>query len=447
MFSFHFTMSFSRNVIGVTAFLVLMNFIGNAQNKKTIQNADLKTLINYALENQPAVKQAALNEEITRLQIKNKIADWYPQVNAAYNYQRNFQLPVSIIGGNPVRFGVYNTSSVQLTGTQNIFNRDALLASRTKNDITTVAAKQAENVRITLIANVSKSYYDLLATHQQLKVTNENIALLQRSFKDARAKYDAGIVDKTDYQRATIALNNANASRKEIEEALKAKTASLKYLINYPADETLTLVQDSLVLEHEVFLDTLQALDFAQRVEYQTLQARLRLQEANVSYNKWSFIPSLSANGAYIHNFQNDHFSDLYNHSYPNSYAALSLSFPIFQGGKRKNNILIAQRQVTQAKLDITDFENRANNEFETAMSEYRANMANYIALKENMDLAADVFRVIELQYREGIKTYLELITAQTDLRTSQINYFNAVYGLLSSKIDVLRAEGAIKPE
>jgi len=440
-------MSFSRNVIGVTAFLVLMNFIGNAQNKKTIQNADLKTLINYALENQPAVKQAALNEEITRLQIKNKIADWYPQVNAAYNYQRNFQLPVSIIGGNPVRFGVYNTSSVQLTGTQNIFNRDALLASRTKNDITTVAAKQAENVRITLIANVSKSYYDLLATHQQLKVTNENIALLQRSFKDARAKYDAGIVDKTDYQRATIALNNANASRKEIEEALKAKTASLKYLINYPADETLTLVQDSLVLEHEVFLDTLQALDFAQRVEYQTLQARLRLQEANVSYNKWSFIPSLSANGAYIHNFQNDHFSDLYNHSYPNSYAALSLSFPIFQGGKRKNNILIAQRQVTQAKLDITDFENRANNEFETAMSEYRANMANYIALKENMDLAADVFRVIELQYREGIKTYLELITAQTDLRTSQINYFNAVYGLLSSKIDVLRAEGAIKPE
>ncbi len=423
---------------------ILLSLSVKAQQDTLLTNADLSTIINYALSNQPAVQQAKLNEDITRLQIKNRIADWYPQINSAFNYQRNFQLPVSIIGGNPVRFGVYNTSSLQLTGTQNIFNRDALLASRTKNDVKLVASKQTENAKINLVSTVSKGFYDLLATEQQRKVTDENIVMLQRSLKDARAKYDAGVVDKTDYQRATIALNNANATRKEIEESLKAKIANLKYIINYPVKKPLSLQYDSAVLEREINLDTLQSLNYSQRVEFQSLQAALRLQEANVAYTKWSFIPTLSANGAYIHNFQNDNFSELYNVSFPNSYAALTLGFPIFQGGKRRNNILIAQRQVEQAKLDITDFENQANSEYQTALSLYKSNMANYVALKENMELAEEVYRIIELQYREGIKTYLELITSQTDLRSAQINYFNAMYGLLASKIDVQRAKGDI---
>lgn len=425
---------------------LFLTFTTYAQTVDTLSlyNATLPGIIDYALANQPAVKQAEISQDITDLQIKNRLADWYPQLNFNYNYQRNFELPVNIIGGNQVRFGVLNTSSLQLTATQNIFNRDALLASQTRQDVKLVASKQTENAKINLVANISKNFYDLLATEQQRKITEANIIMLSRSLKDARARYDAGVTDKTDYQRATIALNNAMASKKEIEEALNAKIANLKFLINYPGEKELSLQYDSATLEQEIVLDTLQSASYAKRVEYQQLQAQLRLQEANVRYNKWSYIPTVSANGAYIRNFLNDDFAKLYNQSFPNSYAVLTLGFPIFQGGKRKNNIVIAERQVDQTKLELTNFINQAGSEYRTAMARYRANMANYLALKENMELAAEVHRIIDLQYREGIKTYLELITAQTDLRAAQINYFNAVYGLLSSKIDVQKAEGSI---
>ncbi|GAB3431460.1 hypothetical protein GCM10027516_40050 [Niabella aquatica] len=417
-----------------------------AQTSDTLSlyNATLPGIIDYALANQPGVKQAEINQDITDLQIKNRLADWYPQLNFNYNYQRNFELPVNIIGGNQVRFGVFNTSALQLTATQNIFNRDALLASRTQQDVRLVAATQTENAKINLVANVSKNFYDLLATEQQRKITEANIIMLSRGLKDARARYDAGVADKTDYQRATIALNNVMASKKEIEEALNAKIANLKFLINYPEEKELSLQYDSAMLEQEIYLDTLQPASYTKRVEYQQLQAQLRLQEANVRYNKWSYLPTVSANGAYIRNFLNDNFAKLYNQSFPNSYAVLTLGFPIFQGGKRKNNVVIAERQVDQTRLELTNFVNQAGSEYKTAMSRYRASMANYRALKENMELAAEVHRIIELQYREGIKTYLELITAQTDLQAAQINYFNAVYGLLSSKIDVQKAEGTI---
>src|SRR6185295_3366774 len=133
------------------------------------------------------------------------------------------------------------------------------------------------------------------------------------------------------------------------------------------------------------------------------------------------------------------------NQSYPNSYAGLTLAFPIFQGGKRKYNIQQAQWQLKRTELDIVNLTNSINAEYSGAMASYKANYANFVAVKENVSLAQEVYDVIQLQYRSGIKTYLELITAETDLRTSQINYFNALYDVLSSRIDVQKSLGELR--
>jgi outer membrane protein TolC len=65
--------------------------------------------------------------------------------------------------------------------------------------------------------------------------------------------------------------------------------------------------------------------------------------------------------------------------------------------------------------------------------------------MKENLTLAKDVYNTIELQYKAGVKTYLDLITAETDLRTTEVNYLNSLYLVLSSKIDVEKALGIIR--
>ncbi len=68
----------------------------------------------------------------------------------------------------------------------------------------------------------------MLATEQQIRVSEENILRLERSYKDAYNQYQAGITDKTDYKRAAIALNNTKASKKSYEVLLKARVESLK---------------------------------------------------------------------------------------------------------------------------------------------------------------------------------------------------------------------------
>jgi outer membrane protein TolC len=424
----------------------LLHFCVYSQTKNDSlpSSVNLQQAVDFSITHQPIVQQSVVDQQITEANIRSRLADWYPQLNFRYNLQHNFVVQTAVIAGNKVKLGTDNTSAGQFTVTQTIFDRDVLLASRTRSTVRRQAQQNTSENKIEIAAAVSKAFYDVLASEQQIKVSSENINRIQRSLKDAYSQYQAGVADKTDYKRATIGLNNAQALKKTNEEQRKAKLEYLKTLMGFPDSVDLKIVYDSLQMEKEVYFDTLQTVDVANRIEYRQLQTQRSLLQANLKYNRWSFLPSLSANGAYNLNYQNDTFGKLYDVNYPNSFAALTLNFPIFQGGKRKADIQAAEWELQRNKLDLVSLQNNVNSEFVAAMSGYKGNLANYLALRENLALATEVYDVIQLQYRSGIKTYLEVINSETDLRTAQINYYNALYNLLASKIDVQKALGQI---
>ena len=417
------------------------------QNEKdsVIEQATLANCVHYAISHNPDLKNARLDEDFTEASIKIKLADWFPQVNFNYNLQHNFQLPTSDFNGNVISIGSKNTSGLQFGATQNIFNRDVLLASRSSRDVRLLTKQNTTEQNINIAVVVSKAFYDVLLTKQQLNVTEQDIARIEVSLKDAYYQYQSGITDKTDYKRATISLNNAKAQKKFGDESVKAKYIYLKELMGYPSSKDFELVYDSAQMANEILLDTLQGVNYSNRIEIQLLETQKKLQQYNLKYYKWSFLPDVSAFGNYNLNFLNNNFSKLYGQSYPNSYAGVLLAIPIFQGGKRLQQIKQAELQVNQVDNSITSIQNNINTQYAQAMATYKSNLYNYNSLKENLSLANEVYDVIRLQYRSGIKSYLEVINAETDLRTAQINFYNALYQLLSSKVDVAQALGNIQ--
>lgn len=416
----------------------------NLATDSTFQTANLDRIVEYALVHQPVVRQAEIDQEIAEKIIKGKLADWFPQINATYNYNRFIQLQQTIIGGNVIRFGVNNTSSAQFTASQTIFNRDVLLASSTASRVREQARFNTSKSKIDLVVNVTKAFYDLLATSQQIKVNEESIIRLQRSLKDSYNRYTSGVADKTDYKRATILLGNAQASLKTNEEMLKYKEAFLKSLIGYPADKELRLQYDTLQMEREIIIDTVQELHYSSNIDFKILYTQKELQNANVKYSNWSFLPSISAFGAYNLNFQNNNFSELYNTTYPYSFVGATVALPIFQGGKRTAKV--QEQKLVGKRLDesLSNMQNSLNTEYTRAMALYKSNLTNYQTQKENVELAKEVYDIIQLQYNNGVRTYLEVTVAESDLRTTRINYFNSLYQVLASKMDVLRALGEI---
>jgi len=418
--------------------------IGGAQDENKIESATLEEVVAYALKHQPGVQQAEINQEIVNQAVKGKLADWYPQISFNYNYQRFIDLQSSVIGGEVIRFGVNNTSSAQLTATQSLFNRDVLLASNTASTVRLQAEQGTQQAKIQMVVNVSKAFYDLLATQKQIEVSEESVIRLESSLKDARSRYEEGVADKTDYQRATIALGNAQAAYKANQELLGYKQQNLKTLMGYPLEEELPIAYDVDMMENEILLDTSEQMNPVNHIDFRLLQTQRELQEANVKYNQWAFLPSLSAFGAYNLNYQNDNFGELYNTSYPYSYVGATLSLPLFQGGKRLSKI--QEQKWTSDRLDvgIADLKNKLDTEYDRALAAYKSNLYSYLAQKQNVELAQEVYDIIQLQYQSGVKTYLDVTIAETDLRTTRINYFNALYQVLASKIDVNRALGTI---
>jgi outer membrane protein TolC len=402
----------------------------------------LKQCIDFALHNQPVVRQAAIDESINERNISISLAAWLPQISGSGLYDYYFKGTPLVPGGNAARLN--NLSTVGLQASQVIYNNDVLQASKASKYSRLYYKENTTSSQINVVSDVSKAFFDVLLSQRQLDILNEDIVRLQRSLKDAYSRYQAGVVDKTDYKQATISLNNSLATRKQTEETIKSKLAYLKQIMGFNPDNKLSLSYDSTRYESEATIDTNQKLDVNNRIEYQLLQTEKNLQNVNVNYYKWGFLPSISANSAYNWYYLSNNISTLYNKSFPNAYAGLTLSVPIFQGNKRLQNLSKARLQADRADLDIINSRNTINTEYVQALAGYKSNYTNWQFLKQNVGLAKDVYAVVSLQYREGIKIYLDVIIAQSDLRTAELNYYNALFQLLSSKIDLEKALGIL---
>ena len=433
-----------------TAILIAMVFgypsttIAQEDTSGLPPRARLDDLIRFALDNRASVQQALLDEEIGEREIASALSGWYPQIAATGTYNYNVKIPTNVIGDQVIAFGQKHSSAVVFQADQQLLNPGLMQAAKAAKYIRQQNAQQTENSRINTVVEVSKAYYDILTSEEQLNIIQENLLRIERQLADAKARYETGIVDKTDYKRAEITLGNTKAEQKRVMELLQYKYAYLRELIGLDAAQPLSLSFDNTSVESELLLDTTQAVDYAKRIEYQQLQTLKQLQQVNTQYNKWTFLPSLSAFYNYAWDFRDNRFADLYGRDFPRSVFGLTLNIPIFQGTKRIQEIRKSQLQEARLDWDLINLRNQINTQYEMAMATYKANLNDWHTARQNVALAEEVYQTLKLQYDEGIKTYLDLMTAEADLRTAQINYLNASFAVLAGKLDVQRALGIV---
>jgi len=437
-------MKFNIRSIFTIAICTLIGLEVSAQESGLQSNANLDDLINFALRNRIELKQAQVDQEIGEREIASALSGWFPQLNATGSFGHSFQLPTANINGNNVPMGQKNTSTLIFQADQAIISPQLFQASRAAQYIRQGNNLSLESTKINTVVDVSKAYYDILTSEEQIKIIHENIARLERQYTEAKARYEVGLVDKTDYKRAQISLNNANAELKSASEIRKYKYDYLKMLLAIPTAQPVSLSFAGQNLESNILIDTTEILSIAKRVEFKQLKNMQNIQKLNTQYQKWNFLPKISAYANYAMNYRNDSFSKLYRDNIPNSSAGLSLNLPIFTGTKRIQEIRKSELQEYRLDLDAQNLENKISTEYAAAMASYRSNMNEWRNAKENIELSEEVYNTIKLQYDAGVKTYLDLMTSETNLKTAQLNYLNSLYAVLSSKLDIQKALGTI---
>ena len=317
-------------------------------------------------------------------------------------------------------------------------------AARAAPLYTKAAVQITDSTKIEVVTNVSKNFYNLLLTLEQINVLKEDTARLDKNLSDTYHQYVGGLVDETDYDEASIELNNSKASLKQAVENVVPLYANLKQSMGFPPDSQFNVRFDTAQMIRDVAFDTTRSLKYDQRIEFQQLQTGKAIQEQLTSYYRAAWLPTLSAFYDYNYEFESNTASDLFGQSYPNSYVGLSVSIPIFTGFARTQNIHRSRLLEKEIDFDQVRLVSQIYTEYTTALAAYKGNFYNLEMMQQNTELARRTYNIVALQYKQGVVAYLNVITAESNLITSEIGYLNALFQLLSSKIDLEKAMGVI---
>lgn len=442
-------MSICINRASFFIFVLIHLFIYNgfaqpASSKNDTAALTLRQCIDYALQHQPNLQQSLANVYITKANNAINLSVLYPQVNGTANLTHYLQQPRAISGSSFVNTGAINQSVPGFNVTQALFSPSILYTYKSAPLYVKEAEQATDSSKIELVVSVSKSFYNLLLTLQQINTLKQDTTFLEQSVQDAYHQYVGGIVDETDSDNAVINLNNTLIQLRQAIENVVPQYAALKQAMGYPPDKHFNVVYDSAQMANEIIVDTTEQLQYEKRIEYRQLSTEKELQRLQTSYYRHAFLPSVSAFYYYNYEFENNTFSKLYGTAFPYSYVGLTLSMPIFTGFARVQEVhrsRLVEKQLYWAGLNLNSV---IYSQYTTALANYKSGVYNLGVLEKNVELSKKVFFIVNLQYKQGIIPYLNVTNAQSNMVNSGIAYLNALFQVLSSKIDLEKAMGKI---
>jgi outer membrane protein len=445
-----------KNKLVITLSL-LVSLGAHAQSK-----FGLKECVDYALKNNTTVQNAELETQEADNNAKEMRAKGLPQLDAGVDYSHSFNIQKIILEngvipaftdptkpvGQVVAFQLQlkNLMTMSATATQVIYDRSLFAGIQSEETFRQLSHKEAQRSRIDIAEGVTKAYYGLLVTRRQFNFLEKNVSRVDTLYQEAMARFKNGLIRKIDVDRIEVRLNNLKEERDKASKIVDLNLALLRYQMNFPITENLIVtgeLDESLLTEDTVNLSD---LDYNNRIEYSILKTQNQLSQTQLEVIKGGYTPRLSAFATSGYNPAATNLGDIFQGTryYNYTFIGVKLQIPIFHGGEKKYKV--ANQVLENRKLENNIHHAEAMIDLQVQQAEI--NLMNGLqslkTQKRNLSLAEENVKVIRAENEKGIASNLEVTNAETDLKESQNNYYNALYTVLIAKTDLTKATGKL---
>ena len=413
----------------------------------------LEQCLDYAMAHQPALLAAREELRVTTLDNRIAVSAWLPEFALSGNAQHYFQRPVSIFPDfqdpdsgalTEVEIGTINSSTLTATARQTLYNPTVAFAVRRQAPLLEQARLNIEAEEIDLRDQITRAYYQATRARERLVLLRTDLARQERALRDARLLFENGLNDKVDYKRATITLNRTRVDLQNAIIEQQTSIVTLKQLMGYPEATELDLAYDLETLASTVFGDSLPLLQPTDRIEVRQLELRDRLLALDGLFYQRAWLPDVYLGGTYNMNWQSNELSRLYDRVFPNALASVNVSVPIFSGGRRFRQIERQSVLRSQLSYDLLALRDRIEREYRVAYGTYDQARNSYLMARENVALAQEIYEVVDLQYREGIAPFLEVVIAENDLQEARLATVNSLIDAALARVSVQLAAGTL---
>ena len=434
-----------------------LNLNGNAQaaNDTAAYNFTIADCVNYAYKHQHDVKNADLDVQSANYHVKEIIGQGLPQITGAASFLDYIKIPTTLIPGDfvgkpgtyvPLKFGVTYQSNLTLGANQILFDPNYIIGLQGRKTYKQLYERSLTRTRIDANVNVTKAYYQVLVSVEQLKLLDADISQLKQQFDETVARNKQGFVEKIDVDRITVQYNSLITIRSNTLRSLVLNYQLLKFQMGMPIEDNL-LLKDKLE-NISLNVDAMNAVNdtavYQNRIEYGLIQTQIKLNQYDLKSKRAQYLPKLSAVGNYTSSYQNNGFGSLYSSNFPSSYIGLNLSVPIYAGGQHSNQVKQSEITVIKSQNDLYNIKNTINLQVSEARVTYINGLQTLSDQKKNQALAAEVLRVSKIKYEQGVGSSIEVTQAQTALQDADNTYIEGLYNALTSKVDLDKAYGRI---
>jgi multidrug efflux system outer membrane protein len=385
----------------------------------------LQQIIGLALTNNRDLRVAVLNVEQSRAQYQIKRADLLPSVNAAGSGTRQ-RIPGDVLSAGFSGFGpsgpvTYNQFSANLGTTSYELDLFGRVRSLNRQALETyfATAEARRSSQISLLAEVASQYLTEIQLDAQLALARETLAAVQNSYELNKRSYDEGVSSELDLQTSIAQVGTAQADIADYERQRAQAENALLLLVghaiptNLPTPVALDAQQLPFDLPPGLPSDLL-----LRRPDILEAEHNLKAANANIGAARAAFFPKITLTGSA--GYESVKLSHLFSGPQLAWSFTPEISLPIFDGGKNRANLDVAN---VSKRIEVAQYEKAIQSAFRE--------VADALAAKTTLDeqiraqttvVAAEQkrYQLAEMRYRNGVESYLTVLSAQQDLYSSQ---------------------------
>lgn len=445
----------------------------SAQEESAPTVLTLEEAIRIALSENIAIRVADKDIERAEYARKGSYASLFPQVDGSGSYSRTIKKQVmymdfdmgAMMGGGGkeedsgaetkaggggaskgggIEVGRWNTFSTGIQASMPLVNAQLWKSIKISGQDVELAVERARSSRLETVTQVKQAFYGVLLAKEAFNVYKEVYENALDNFQQTEKKYNVDKASELEYQRAKSTVQNAIPNVYDAENGVVLGLWQLKAVMGIDLDEDIDVAGSLMDYSLTMFRDIHENDDVTLERNSSLRQLAIQAEElANtIKMQQYASLPSLALTFSYsINAMTNDFVFKEFNWS-PYSAAGLSLSIPIFAGGRRSNAVKQARNQHEQLVLQTENTERQLRVAIRQYLNQMETAMKNFDAAGAGVETARKAYDIAAKSYNLGRSTITELNDAQLALTQAQLAQSQAVYNFIVAKANLEQTLG-----
>ena len=329
---------------------------------------------------------------------------------------------------------------VRVKTTMPLINAELKYNQAIKQDQITMQQAEIQMYKRELVRDIKLAYINYLKATEAIKVYENALKILRESERVNESLIKNGSANPTVLVRTRNEISKINAEFDNARGNQKNAAAYFNFLLNKDFTEKITLdslgkdVKSDLVEGHREELDKIQT----------GISINRQLLGINQSYKKFKIGASLDlgSQGRFAQIASSDK-----NFFTPNAFVLLGVSFdlPVYSFGRNQLKIKQSEMEIASLDAQLQQVKNQLDLQTELARNSLNSAKEIYKSKAIQVSTAERYYRDMFRRYKEGNLNFIELLDAQTQITTAQLQQSISLYDVWIKWVELERAKASFQ--